>query len=79
MSGLSGRLHAHLDRHEDEYGADPISRALRAVLNRCDWWDGSSWLTADRVREAIAVKLNVPTDTDLRQAEIAKELGLPDV
>jgi hypothetical protein len=34
--------------------------ALRAVTDRCDWWQGSSWFTPDRIREAIAHALDVP-------------------
>lgn len=74
MSDLSGRLHDHLHDHEAKYGRDEVSQALAAVLIRCDWWEESSWFTAGRIREAIAGALGVPTYTELRRAEIAKEL-----
>lgn len=78
MSDLSTRLHDHLHNHEAEYGRDKVSLALGAVLLRCDWWAGSSWLTARRLQETIATALGVPTDMDLRRAEIARELGEAD-
>lgn len=77
MSALSTRLHDHLHNHEAEYGRDKMSLALEAVLLRCDWWEGSSWFTTGRIQEVIALALGVPTDVDLRRAEIRQRLLTP--